>query len=164
MASRKQFLGWAEGLTSRFAGRSNDIGGYWRVGVLAKELHDSAQSEIQFDLLSRSAAGDQDSQSWLRHRLLATQTPQNWLRSAILRVEYTPNGAQPSEPDWPVWVDRPPGVPIYRVVVSALLVDDRGRERQASFVTWCWDHDPRRELRSSRRGRFAERSGPKFNS
>jgi hypothetical protein len=153
MASRKQFLGFARGLTSRFVSRNNDVGGYWGVGVLAKRLHAARRDFIEFDLLSGPGTRNDDSAAWLRNRMSTTETPAHWLRDATLRVEYIPRASDDSEHLWPVWLAKPRGVPMFRVVATATLVDDHGRSREASSVTWCWDHDPWREMRSAREGR-----------
>ena len=145
MASRKQFLGFADGLVTRFVSRNNDVGGWWGVGVLSKRLHDAGRSEAEFDLLSGSGGFGGSSALWLRHRMEATKTPREWLGAASLRVVYTSRQSDPSESLWPLWIDKPKAVPMYRAVVTATLIDNNGRVRQASAVTWCWDHDPMRE-------------------
>jgi hypothetical protein len=153
MASRKQFLGFACGLTSRFVSRNNDVDGYWGVGVLAKRLHDAGRGFIEFDLLSDSGTRADDSTAWLRHQMLMTETPAEWLSGATLRVEYTPRARDASKHLWPAWLAKHSGVPMFRVVATATLIDDHGRSRAASSVTWCWDHDPWRERQSARAGR-----------
>jgi hypothetical protein len=150
MASRKQFFGFAQGLTSRFISRNNDINGYWGVGVLAKRLHEAGRHVIEFDLLSPLEPRSNDSATWLQDRMSVTATPVGWLSRATLRVDYTPRASDPSEHLWPAWVANPTGVLMYRVVATATLVDDHGRSREALSVTWCWEHDPRRESRSAR--------------
>lgn len=150
MASRKQFLGFARGLTPRFISRNNDINGYWGVGVMAKRLHEAGRNVIEFDLLSPQELRNDDSAAWLQDRMSVTATPVGWLKRASLRVGYTPRASDPSEHLWPAWVAQPTGLLMYRVVATATLVDDHGRSREASSVTWCWDHDPRRESRSTR--------------
>jgi len=148
MASRKQFNGFAHGLASRFISRYNDIGGYWGIGVLALDLPLAGTSVLEFDILSEQ--GDQGTAAWLMNLLTATGTPREWLVAANLRLEYTPRADDPSEKLWPVWVDKPQGADLYRVVATATLEDDRGRRFDASAQTWCWAHEPKREHRSSR--------------
>ena len=150
MASRKHFLGAAHDLTTRFVSRNNDIDGHWGVGVVSLWLHEAGLDTVEYDLLS-TAEGDVDSARWLKNWMASTATPDAWLASATLRVVYTARTYPSDEREWPVWVDKPTGVPMYRVVVTAILVDDHRRRREASSVTWCWDFDPRREWQSSRR-------------
>lgn len=146
MPSRKtNFSNFAHGLVSRFISRNNDIGGYWAVGVLSRRVHESGGDEIELDLLSRGKDLDGGSATWLQARMTATGTPTHWLRSASLRITFTPYEADPSEAMWPVWIDRPTGEQMFRVVVTAILIDDLGRRREATAHTWCWDHNPLRE-------------------
>ena len=146
MASRKWFKDFVAGLVSRFVSRNNDVDSYWGVGVLSKQLHDSGRSTIEFNLLEpQSNDLDAGSAIWLSRQVANTKTPEGWITAATLRVTFTPREADPREELWPAWVDKPTGVPMFRVIVTASLTDDSGRTHQASAVTWCWDHDPYRE-------------------
>lgn len=149
MARRKQFSEFASGLVTRFVSRNNDIGGFWGVGVLSKALHDTGRTEVDFDLLGEHDHLDGGSGEWLRGRLAATDTPAEWLATALLRVAFTPastevvgeeRGRQP-------WTTIP-GARVYRAIATSAIVDDCGREWNATAETWCRDHDPRYELRS----------------
>lgn len=152
MPSRKSnFSNFANGLVNRFVSRNAGIGGYWAVGVLSRRVHEAGADEIELDLLSPDGDGDGGSANWLHARMTATATPAHWLKSAVLRVEFSPYEADPSEEMWPVWIDRPTGEPMFRAVVTAVLTDDFGRQRRASTQTWCWDHNPIRENGPARR-------------
>lgn len=54
MASRKHFNHMAAGLLQSFVSRSNDVGGYWALGVLYRAVQGEAKS-VELDLLSETA-------------------------------------------------------------------------------------------------------------
>jgi hypothetical protein len=139
MAIRKQFQDFAYGTASRFVSRSNDIGGFWGVGVLSREVHRAGHTQRTFDLLGVPDPFDGGSAQWLQERLLTTGIPETWLASATLHVMYSPRPVDRVRPRW--WSSRiaRADVQTYRVVAIATLVDDRGRIREASADAWCWD-------------------------
>jgi len=140
MASRKQFQDLADAVVSRFVSRNNDIGGFWGVGVLSRHLHEADQDCKDFDLLGTGDPLDGGSATWLQTRLLATATPPGWLAIARLRVTFEKQ-SMVTRVASPWWMRFLPveQVQSYRAIVTATLVDDHGRTREATEQTWCWD-------------------------
>ena len=148
MASRKHFHDFAVGLAHRFISRNNDIGGYWGVGVLAKDLHASGRDQQEFNLLEAPQPWVADSHRWLLHRLEVTHTPSDWLNAATLWVTYTPVERRGFGDEWYTHRLRASRAQIYRAVALVVLIDDNGHRREARAGVWCWDHDPECELRN----------------
>ncbi|MCR2784596.1 MULTISPECIES: hypothetical protein [unclassified Microbacterium] len=138
-------------MVSQFVSRSNDIDGLWGVGILSKSLSDASKNDITYDLLNSADALAARAVIWLRRRIVDTQVPRQWIDGAYLRVSFT-RGVEPPADDV-TRIAWEAGVPVHRVVVTATITDDRGRDWESKATTWCWDVAAFPALRSARRER-----------
>ena len=145
MPSRKELSGFASGIVGIVVSRNYEIGGPWGVGVLSRWAHEHGRDEVDLDLLAQSGMFVGGLTHWLRAQMAIRETPAEWISSARLHIRFIPRASEPGEEFWPVWIDKPSGVPMFRAVVTAEFVDDHGCVRRVSKYTWCWDHDHKRE-------------------
>jgi hypothetical protein len=156
MGRRRELTDVAVGLAGRFAGRYNDVDGYWAVGLLCLEIGDAEDDTVVIDLVppeenvaSRLQTHLQtEFRAELSRHLSVRSMSQDWVVAARISTHFYDRHSNDASPHWPVWADNLRGVPTYRFTVTVSFASELGREFAGSASGWCWSHDETREARS----------------
>jgi hypothetical protein len=150
VALRGRLQDVAAGLLGSFASRNHDIDGYWGLGVLRAAAEQAACTGLQLNLLTGAAeprhplvvAAAASYQGALERQLARRNMLAGLVSRAEIQVTFEVDAAALAASKRDRQVAR----------CSVLLVDDRGREYQASAAVCCAPHDPAHERRSTRAG------------
>ena len=148
MARRKEFKAIAEGLVTSFASRNNDVYGYWGIGKLYSHMVSSGSMILRIDLIHRSIEPQNDEFKLLidefSNRLITQIGKRGLKRDYMSKAELIVTGyPKESSP----YSGR---MATNRVNCKLVITDDLNREYFSEANTWCREHNPKMELKSTR--------------
>ncbi len=151
MPCRNELKGLAAGLAGHFVSRNNDVDGYWGLGIFYKLAFEKGAGRFSLDLLSGrsslpfrySARIARQYKDYLLQRLAKMGFEKFQLTAAIVELEFNvhPTARQV------LFKNTRGDAYTCRVV----LTDDLGKKREFKTSGWCGQHDPKKEIRSTRR-------------
>ena len=151
MPTRKDLKGISAGIAFSFSSRNNDIDGYWAMGILYKVASEAGTNKFKLNLMS----GESDPifkyswrvaspyQVYLTDQIEKKGLEEYQVTEAIIDLEF---GIQPTthqETYRPTWGE----IFSCRVIIT----DDLGKKHIFEKRSWCGQHDPKKERRSTRR-------------
>lgn len=148
MARRKEFKAIAEGLLSSFISRNNDVNGYWGIGKLFSLMLREETLIIEIDLINKIIIPQdkefnnlvEDYSNRLRIQVDNRKLNRTYLKKAkIILIGY------PNRPKISLGQIAP-----NRIDCKLTITDDLDRKHEIEKQVWCREHDPKRELRSTR--------------
>lgn len=149
MARRKEFKTIADGLISSFVSRNNDVYGYWGIGKLYSHMVSTGSMMIKVDFMHRTINPRNDEFKSLinefANRLFIQITRRGLNREFLKRAELTITG-YPNELS-PYFGKMAPN----KVNCKLVILDDLNREYFSEANTWCREHNPDNELKSTRK-------------
>ena len=148
MARRKEFKTIADGLLSSFISRNNDVQGYWGIGKLYSHMLQSNSMTIVIDLITERITPDsfefQCLTSGFADRLQTQVKNQKINRKHLSSAELILTGF-PNEPIPSLGQYAP-----NRMNCRFIITDDLGKKHICEKNVWCREHNPEKELRSTR--------------
>ena len=149
MARRKEFKAIADGLVSSFVSRNNDIYGYWGIGKLYSHMVSSNSMKVKIDLIQRTIEPHNDEFKILisefGNRLISQVRNRKINHKFLKNAEITITGF-PDELS-PYLGKMAPN----KVNCRLTIVDDLNREHISEANTWCREHNPNKESKSTRK-------------
>ena len=149
MPHYKRLRNIAAGLAGTFVSRNNDIDGYWGMGVIYKEMVESGQGAITFNLLEGSVVPKLECGSVLLRKYRATL--ESMLHKQGLRL--TDISTVAINVDFESCNNTELHIKSLGdfFVCYVSITDVFGVERSMKIKGRCRTHDPDREFRSTRR-------------
>jgi hypothetical protein len=147
---RRDLNGVAAGLAGSFTGRNNDIDGYWALGLLRSFADRHQLKSLRLDLATERTEPDdpflarvcQNYRAALARQLAARSIDPSSVQEAEIVVTFDSANFGTTGPA------ATHGSPFS---CSVRIVDDRNQEHRQTVLAHCAPHDPKRELRSTRR-------------
>lgn len=144
MARRRELKSIASGLAWHCLSRNNDINGYWGVGMICLLAEERGCSEISIPIFPRGFLSgiEAEFRDRMSQRVACWSFPlKDLVEACSICFRFNPHSM------------LDPRGQRYRVICSAILTDDLGKQREASAQTLCFAHDPAFELQSTRANR-----------
>jgi hypothetical protein len=149
MARRKEFKTIADGLISSFVSRNNDVYGYWGIGKLYAHMLSSKSMTLRIDLINGTIEPQNNEfeiliNEFSKRLLMQIKNRginENYLISAELIIKGYPN--EPS----PYFGKMAPN----RMFCKLVIKDDLNKAHFSEANTWCREHNPTTELKSTRK-------------
>ena len=149
MARRKELKNIAYGLLNSFTSRNNDVDGYWGIGKFYALMEHSNNYKIEIDLISKYIKPpDKEFKRLIEEysNPLLVQLQNRRLKIEYLKLAKIILSGYPNEPTPAMGLTAP-----HRIHCVFELIDDLGIVHKAENETWCRKHDPKKELKSSRK-------------
>jgi len=141
MARRRELKSIASGLAWYCVSRNNDIFGYWGVGVIYRLAMDGGIETISLSM-DAALSGCPELQffkkCFLDRACVASHDLSCFVEGFEVEFRFDPYS-----------LSEVRGC-CARVMCRVHIIDDLGKRRSASSVTFCYPHDPRFEVRSNR--------------
>ncbi len=149
MARRKEFKTIADGLVSSFISRNNDVNGYWGIGKLYSHMVSAKSKELKIDLVHRSIEPQNEEfillinefANRLMNQVKNRRLNHEFLKKAELTIVEIPGQSSPC------FGKMAPN----KINCRLLIIDDLNREHTSDANTWCREHNPEKELKSTRK-------------
>jgi len=148
MARRKEFQTIADGLICSFVSRNNDVYGYWGIGKLYSHMLSFKSMKLKIDLVNRKIEPNNEEFGILiseySERLLI-QIKRRGINQGFLKSAEMTLIGYPDEPS-PYFGRIAPN----RVYCKLVITDDLNKQHSSEANTWCREHNPDKELKSTR--------------
>ena len=149
MARRKEFKNIANGLICSFISRNNDVYGYWGIGKLYSHMLKSETMTIEIDILDKSISPNNNEFILLINSFYTRLISQiqnrkiniDFLKSAKIILKGYPDDSKPSLGK----------IAPNRLHCSFIITDDLNKNYSVEKNVWCREHNPNRELKSTRK-------------
>lgn len=148
MAKRKEFKTIADGLIGSFVSRNNDVYGYWGIGKLFSHMTATGSMKLRIDFVHRTIEPENEEFKVLIDKFAKRLIVQlekrrlnpKWLKKAELTMIGYPNELSPN------LGRRAPN----KINCKLVILDDQNKAHSSEANTWCREHNPNRESKSTR--------------
>jgi hypothetical protein len=149
MARRKEFKNIANGLICSFVSRNNDVYGYWGIGKLYSHMLKSKTMTIEINILDIAISPNNNEfmiliNSFYKRLISQIQSRKlniNFLKSAKIVLNGYTNDSKSSLGQFAP----------NRLHCSFIITDDLNKNYIVEKDVWCREHNPNRELKSTRK-------------
>jgi hypothetical protein len=141
MARRRELKGIAGGIAMHCASRNNDISGYWALGIIYKIATGHGVPIISIDIASAKnlCAELAEFRRLFRERYhFSSLRLYQFISNIVVDFKFEPYSVSEHRGQ------------TARATCTVHIIDDLGKARSASAVTFCRAHAPRLEARSAR--------------
>ena len=147
MAKRKQLKNIAQGLLNSFISRNNDVYGYWGIGKLYALMLDKNSSTVTIDLLEKSIIPDSNEFNVLleefKRRFMQQMTKNGLKESNISSFDIVLTAQERGKMN----LDK--GLTLIKCTFR--IIDDLDRVYSLEKEVMCRKHNPKLEMKSSRK-------------
>jgi hypothetical protein len=151
MPRRRQLKGIAFGIASSFVSRNNDVDGYWGLGIFYKLAKEAGLNRFALNLVTGESVPTfkyskrvaKPYHDFLMKQLNKQGFNESQVKMAIVNIDFNVTPTKKQIIFKATWGEA--------FACRVHLTDDRGTVWSSEYREWCGIHNPKKELRSTRR-------------